>query len=344
MIKKINNKIKVALAGWQIKSIKSQVFLDSPNIDYLILGDAEYTIFNLYRQVCCQYDDYIPSVIERDKEILVSKYPNINFTTIDFRNFPDYLNYIPYVEESRNCPNSCQFCLNSCVSDRYQNVPFEIFKRNVELLEEAYGSYVNASLLAANFGVNYIETKKKLEYLKTKNIKWNIELHVDNHWEEYIDDFKAAGIVKASIGFESGSTKILKLMNKTANPEEYLKRTRVMLQELNSQNIKTSLNLLIDYRETKETLKETLKFLNENKDYFRRVKANFMFAFGEILNNIDYNYLPNIIIDDYGRSIHAFPILPSWLTLKEVEFIINNIEQGDFSSNILNNSFQKKLK
>ena len=117
MIKKINNKIKVALAGWQIKSIKSQVFLDSPNIDYLILGDAEYTIFNLYRQVCCQYDDYIPSVIERDNEILVSKYPTIDFTTIDFRNFPNYLNYIPYVEESRNCPNSCQFCLNSCVSE-----------------------------------------------------------------------------------------------------------------------------------------------------------------------------------------------------------------------------------
>lgn len=347
LIKNRNRNIKVALAGWQVKSIKENVFLDSKNIDYIILGDAEYTIDKLYKKIISNSEESICSVIDRNysNTNLLTRYPKIEFETIDFRMFPDYQKYIPYVEESRNCPYSCEFCLNSCVDDRYQIVPFEIFKKNVEILEEIYGTNVNANLLAANFGINPNETKKKLEYLKLKKINWNIELHVDNKWEEYIDYLKDSGITKVSIGFESGSPEILKLMNKTKNPEKYLNRLKKLLIKLNEQDIKPSLNLLIDYRETKETLTDTLVFLEENKDRIKKVKSNFMFGFGRGLNNIDYNYNPNIIADDYGKKIHAYPVLPKNLTLGELSIIINNLEKGYYSLDILNNikGFQRKL-
>lgn len=343
LIKKNNKDIKIAISGWQIKSVKEQVFCDSSAIDYLILGDAEYTIANLYKKVKNKLNNPIYSVVERNKPITteVQKYPNIDFCVLDFSKFPNYEKYLPFVEESRNCPYSCNFCLNSCVIDRYQNVPFEIFKENVERIEQIYGSDTNSNLLAANFGVNYKETKRKIDYLKTKKIKWNIELHVDNHWEEYVDDLKEAGITKVSIGFESGSPSILKLMNKTQNPKEYLNRLKLLLERLNAQQIKPSLNLLIDYRENKETLTETLAFLQENKKKIKKVKANFMFAFGSILDRIDYSSNPNIIIDDYGKKIHAFPVLPKNINIEEIGIIINNLENGDFNLDL--SAFTKKL-
>lgn len=59
---------------------------------------------------------------------------------------------------------------------------------------------------------------------------------------------------------ESGSVKTLKLMNKTSNPENYLIRLERMLEKLNEQGIKPSLNLLIDYRDDYESICETLSF------------------------------------------------------------------------------------
>ena len=340
--------IKIVFSGWQIKSIKEKVFTDSTNVDYIILGDAEYTIEKLYKKITNNTTEVICSVVEKNNINSKSfiKYPKIEFETIDFRLFPNYERYIPYVEESRNCPYSCNFCLNSCVVDRYQAVPIEIFKKNVDILEEIYGPNATANLLAANFGVNIFETKKKLEYLKTKTIKWNIELHVDNNWEEYIDDLKDAGINKVSIGFESGSPTILRLMNKTKNPENYLKRLEDLLVKLNAQGIKPSLNLLIDYRETRKTLTETLMFLEKNKEKIKKVKANFMFGFGSVFDNIDYNYQPNIIMDEYGEKIHAYPILPQNLSLEEISIIISNLENGCYDIDILDNiqDFQKKIK
>lgn len=346
IIKKEIPTIKIVMSGWQIKSIKEQVFKDSLNIDYIILGDAEYTIYNLYNKIINNSDESINSIITSNSNDFYNsndKFPQINFQIINFKKFPQYQKYLPYVEESRNCPFSCQFCLNSCVKDRYQNVPIDIFKKNVDELEKVYGENANANLLAANFGVNYRETKKKLEYLKTKKIKWNIELHVDNRWEYYIDDLREAGIAKASIGFESGSVKTLKLMNKTSNPENYLIRLERMLEKLNEQGIKPSLNLLIDYRDDYESICETLFFLEKNKLLINKVKANFMFAFEGILNNIDYSYNPNIIIDEYGKKIHAYPILPNGISLEEITNIIDEIEKGNYDVNIMD-SYALSLK
>lgn len=337
IIKKYHNDIKIVISGWQIKSIKDKVFDDTLAIDYAILGDAEYTILNLYNNIVLSRSEQIFSVIERGKAYSdgIIKPPIINFPIIDFKDFPDYENYMPYVEESRNCPFSCQFCLNSCVNDRYQNVPYDIFVKNVELLEKRYGETSFANLLAANFGVNYQETKRKLEYLKTKQLRWNIELHVDNPWEYYVDDLKAAGICKVSIGFESGSPRILRLMNKSSKPDKYLSRLENLLSRLNEQSIKPSLNLLFDYRDDYDSMCETLAFLQRNKHRINKVKANFMFVFDGLLDKIDFSMHPNIIIDEYGAQIHAYPILPKNISLEEMSHIIDEIEKGNFDQSIL---------
>lgn len=270
------------------------------------------------------------------------KYHKIDFQILDFEKYPNYKEYMPYVEESRNCPFACKFCLNSCADDRYQYVPYEVFKQNVDNVEKLWGKEASANLLAANFGVNYIETQKKLDYLKSKKLKWNIELHVDNPWEKYIFDLKAAGITKASIGFESGSPQILQLMNKTKDPLQYLRKLEYLLFLLKAQGISVNLNLLIDYRETEETIAETLDFLEKNRDLFHKVKANFMFAFEGVFRNIDFNKDINILMDDYGKSIHAYPILPNGFNIENMSILIDEIERGNYSKTLLLNRAKNK--
>ena len=326
---------KIYIGGWQIKSIKEQVFMDSPDIDYAVLGDAEYTLLPIVQNIAAKY---IPGVISRyDSQDNTKSYPGVKFRVLDFSKYPEYLSYIPYVEESRNCPKSCSFCLNSCVIDRYQIVPLDIFISNVNSIEKLYGKNSEAILLAANFGVSKEHTKEKLNFLKTKDLKWNMELHIDNPWEYYLDDLVPAGIHKLSVGFESASDIVLKKMNKTQNPERYLLRLERLLSELNARNIQINLNTLFDYRETEETMWQTLKFLERNKGLYKAAKMNFMFGFAGLSTKIP-DFKENILNSDYAEKIHAYPMLPKGIT---IENMVKLIEQKE---NEFKNSMKQKTK
>lgn len=310
---------KIFIAGWQIKSVKENVFKDSPDIDYAVLGDAEYTLMPLVDQ---KPIESIPGVISRECPKDNSKiYPKVDFRILNFSKYPEYQSYIPYVEESRNCPGKCTFCLNSCVKDRYQIVPINIFEANVNNIECVYGKNASAVLLAANFGVNSKYTLEKLNLLKSKELKWNMELHIDNPWEEYLDDLVPAGISKLSVGFESASKTMLAKMNKTKDPDKYIERLEVLLNELNDRGIQISLNTLFDYRETQETIAETIDFLEKHKGQYRAAKMNFMIGFEGLSSKItDFDQLT--MSNGYTKKIHAYPMLPQGYSIESmVEFI-----------------------
>ena len=65
----------------------------------------------------------------------------------------------------------------------------------------------------------------------------------------------------------------------------------------------------------------------------------------------DFTNADGLIIDgkkenEYGEKIHAYPILPQNLSLEEISIIINNLENGCYDIDILDNiqDFQKKIK
>ena len=69
-----------------------------------------------------------------------------------------------------------------------------------------------------------------------------------------------------------------------------------------------------------------------------------MFAFDGLLNNIDFSKNPNMIIDEYGKKIHAYPILPKDISLKDMSHIIDEIEKGNFDQTILLSTSFSKVK
>ena len=60
-----------------------------------------------------------------------------------------------------------------------------------------------------------------------------------------------------------------------------------------------------------------------------------MYAFGPIMDNLDYEFEPNIIMDSYSKKIHAFPVLPKGLSLDSIYTLIFEIEKGNYSLDIL---------
>ncbi len=301
------------IAGWQIKSIGTKVFDDSKAVDFAILSDAETTTMNLLNNFKnLNYHDI--GIVSRQNRVIKNGKTDFNFQVIDFSKYPNYNDYIPFVEDSRNCPYRCNFCLNSVVKERYRNVPLDVIKKNIENIEKLYGPETEVNFLSANFGVNAQRTLELLDYLNEKRLKWNFEFHVDNPWEKYIDKIKLANLKKCSIGFESANISTLQAMNKTRNPENYLKRFDLLINKLNEMGIKPSINVLYYPSDTEQSIKDTNDFLKKYEGKYRKIRKNFTIGFEGVLKNFDgYKTEEN----DYFKKIHAKPICPKGMSMKE---------------------------
>jgi len=163
---------------------------------------------------------------------------------------------------SRGCPYDCTFCHNS-----YSGLPFrfnspENVIKEIQLLIDNY--HVRAIFfIEDNLFVHQKRVKKICELLKKEGIDivWGANSRVDNINEEILKIAKSAGCRNVTFGWESGSQRILDILNK---------RTTV---ELNYKSVelcnKVGLNaggtvMLGNPTETIEDIKLTQKFISDS--------------------------------------------------------------------------------
>lgn len=129
------------------------------------------------------------------------------------------------VMTSRGCPFHCHFCINS---------KHAMFGRRIR-----YNSpeYVEKELeaLVSNYGVegvyfvddNIVSNKPRLleicRRIKRFHIKWNCMTRVDSLNRGTLEAMKDSGCVSLGFGVESGSQKVLKILNKNARVEDTIK-------------------------------------------------------------------------------------------------------------------------
>jgi radical SAM superfamily enzyme YgiQ (UPF0313 family) len=88
-----------------------------------------------------------------------------------------------------------------------------------------------------------------------KDFKWNSFIRASSITKENVQLLKDSGCVLAQIGMESGSSKILKGMNKKDTPEHYLE----VIDLLNTHGISTQLYFIVGFPgETEETGRKPL--------------------------------------------------------------------------------------
>jgi len=320
IIKKYNNKIKIAVGGWQIKSIGSRVFNDSEFVDFAITDDNDESLYNLFCELKRNKPISLHSIIYEKNQQSYIESLKYNYSL-----YPNYKNFIPFVEESRGCPNNCSFCLNSSCGTGYYRKKIDDFAIDIKNIESYYGMKCETILLAANFGVVAHDTREKLEVMRQHELLWNLEMHVDNPWESYVSDLYNAGIRKVSIGLESSSPTILQTMKKTNNSYKYLLRAKELLFNLKKHNIRTTVNMLVHYKDTKESLYDTITFLLNNSQYIDRVRFNHMYLFDGIKDlNVERKYM---VKSKYNELLHVIPLCPEWINIDELLSLFENIER-----------------
>ncbi|GEM_PF-369153 len=257
---------------------------ENPSVDIVVRGEGEFAMREISDGRPC---GEIPGVTYRKDDKIVSTPDREPIADIDTLPFParHLLDMKFYTRPSRftsrnlslrttsiftarGCPYRCNFCAGPLVFNG--KVRFHSPDRVISEIEELLGRY---SIEALYFAEDmFLSSKKRAEELLglfidkgiNRKIKWIAQAKASIITEDLLRLMKTAGCVGIEYGFESGSQRVLDLMNKRLKVEESIhaadltRRARLRFQA----------NIITGYPgEKEEDFKETVSFI-------KRIKAN----------------------------------------------------------------------
>lgn len=276
------------VTGGGVISSQPELIFKALRPDYLIIGEGEQTILELFR--CLENDGNLEEVNgigycnSEGKHVLTKAREAIK--DLDSLPYPDYegfgidtyldhivaSNNAPYYDlfdyprpypliSSRSCPYSCTFCFHPIgkvyrqrsISNIIEEINFAIkrYKINIINIYDELFSYNEERVY------EFCKQIKQLSKTVPWEIKWNCQIRVDKLDEELLTIMKDSGCYILSLGLESYSPTVLASMHKKITPQQIDQA----LQMTHRLNITVQGNFIFgDAAETTETAYETLNY------------------------------------------------------------------------------------
>lgn len=205
---------------------------------------------------------------------------------------------------SRWCPYNCNFCANQEHSIRYRTGAN--IRKELEFLIDKY-DIKGFCITDDNFIVNKEKIEDICREITPLHLQWSSLSRVNTVDEGLLKKIKESGCIEIKYGIESGSPRILKMMNKQITIEQ-IKKAITITHEI---GIRVKAFILHGFPgENLESTKETIQLLDELKNKIDRIS---LFRFvplpgSPVYNNPeDYNLLlpqnfEDIFIYNNGRK------------------------------------------
>ena len=255
---------------------KESLLRNNSPIDIVVPGEAEQVVAELIEQLSSGgnsiQDYYRQKFMHPSSAITVddlNSLPYLEFSKQELLRYsfiyPVRMNrqvYCGYMETSRGCACKCIFCsqyIRKSYSDRLR---FKDAKRVVDEIEHLISKGVNfISFEDDNFTSSRehaFSVCKEIKRRKVK-IKWAAEVAIDEVNEELLREMRTAGCDFLQFGVESGSERIISLLNKTNQPETWPLRCKKIFNMARQIGIATCALLMIGSpTETEEDIRKSI--------------------------------------------------------------------------------------
>lgn len=252
--------------------------LEKTKVNFIVRNEPELTVFNLVERISLGNDITKIKGISfiRDNKIINNpdaernrNLDNLPFPAYDLLpmekysyTYADIPKPFSIIMSSRGCPFNCIYCLKVMMKDFYIVRSPENVIAEIEYLTKEFG-IKGIYFQDWEFTINKDRVKKICDLIlenKTE-IKWGCNARANDLSDKLVKKMKKAGCVRINIGFETGSQKLLDISKKMIKIEDVQKAINVCKKQDINIGIYSILNLP---GETRETIKETEKFLADN--------------------------------------------------------------------------------
>lgn len=334
--KKFSPEITTIIGGGLVTHSPEEAMKIINNADYGIIGEGELSMSELIFALENSHDtSNIKGIIYRKDDDVICTEIRDDIENLDSIPFPDYdgFDYFEFAKKlssngnitallttSRSCPFRCTFCSSSGGKKYRQRSLNNIFEE-LEFLISKY--HVNQIFLNDElFAVNAERVNEFCERVKKYNIQWLIYLRISKNIQlDLLKKMNDSGCICVFYGLESASNKVLKSMNKGTTVEE-MKRVLEITKEA---GLKAKGDFIFgDTSETKETIKETLSWIEGNIGLLGNVSISPIVLFPG--SELYYRAVRNKKIINTVEFIKAgCPLInPSdYLTETEYEYLVN---------------------
>ena len=281
-----DNSIIPVIWGGQHPTILPEQCLKNENIDIVVRGEGEITFYQLVKALDknkpmknikgTSYKKNKKIIHNPDREFAdLNKLPSLPYHLINIKDHLTKRLNVPslYMGTSRGCPNNCGFCYNKFFNKcRWRALNAENVIKNIKHAADNL-KIKNIYFYDDNFFVNTKRAEDIVEgIIKEKfDIMWEPQGSDINYVNRLSDKslklLEKSRCSRLTFGVESGSKRILNLINKKISP----KKTLDLNKRLKNYEIIANYNLMSGFpTETMEDLKKTaylsLNLLKQNKN------------------------------------------------------------------------------
>ncbi len=363
---KQNSNIPVVWGGVHPSLLPEQT-LGNENIDIVVQGEGEITFFELVktlengRQLSAvdgiwykkggEIKKTSPRPFIKNLDILPEKpYSLINLNNYYGFSFGDKKSIT--LETSRGCPYRCKFCYNLAYNKRMwrgysAKRTLEKIKYIVEELK-IKGIYVQDDNFCANLRryediVNGI-LREKLDII------WGLlgarADSIEKMPAELLEKTKKAGCRHIDIGVESGSPRLLEMIQK----DETIPQIIAVNRKLSNFDFKIKLTFIIGFPtetedETRQTVHLALKLQKENKNAFTPLYIYTPYPGTPLFDlALENGFRPPETLEGWARFtfLDWYLNYPSWLSKKRIKILDNLAFTALFSNRNIKHKIKKK--
>jgi hypothetical protein len=214
------------------------------------------------------------------------------FSDLDISKYPAMAAY-----SSRSCPFQCSFCTETVYWGKYRK---KSAPRIVDELTQLFAAYRRQVFIMCDSLLNPVITDLAEEFIKRDiSLYWDGYLRVDKHTRN-IDRvllWRKGGFYRARLGIETGSQRVLDLMNKQVGIDQI----KSAVAALANAGIKTTTYWIIGYPgETEHDFQQTLDLIEEIKDDIYEAECN---PFGYYLSG-------QVDSDEWAQKNKSIPLYP----------------------------------
>lgn len=270
------NHPKIVLGGPDV-SYNIENYLNA-GADFLVIGEGEETTFELYKAILNNQNyNEINGIAFLENEKVVQTKARTKFKELDELPLPNRkaINMQKYLDTWKNnhgqssmtistqrgCPYTCKWCSTAVYGQSYRRRPAEQVAAEMKLLKEQY----NPDAIWFVDDVFTVSHKWLLAFKEeVLNQEAVIPFECITRAERLNDDIlqllKEVGCFRIWIGAESGSQKIIDLMDRRVD----VNVVKEAIQKTNQLGIETGTFIMLGYPgETEEDISETIQYLKD---------------------------------------------------------------------------------